>query len=287
MPNRRSPASAVVIPALVLALGLAACATPSTDPSMVAPPPPEATKPAAPTADASGGLADLPDGRLVRVDRASLSVDGLTVTMQFVGARPFDATDPCSRAYAGFAAPAGDVLEIAVVEAAHPMAPAEGAACDAMGHARVAEATLAEPFTGSTIRDLAGGVIFVGAPEGSARLGGLPDGWSLASQGDVPGGSVGRWRQTFTAPDSAATVGGQPGAIDFFQSFDGPIEVSGGNDQSTVEVGGQPAILYRNPAVGELVLTWSLGDDGFALVANVVDLDPEGLIALAETVTFD
>jgi hypothetical protein len=275
------------MPALALALGLVACATPPTDPSQAAPPPPETPDPGAPTADPSGGLVDLPDGRLVRVDRASLSEDGLTVTMQFVGARPFDATDPCSRAYGGFAAPVGDVLEIAVVEAPHPMAPVEGAACDAMGHARVAEAALAEPFTGSTIRDLAGGVIFVGAPEGSARLTGLPEGWSLQSQGDLPGGTVGRWRQTFTAPDSSATVGGQPGAIDFFQSFDGPIEVSGGNEQSTVEVAGQPATLYRNPAVGELVLTWSIGDDGFALVANVADLDPEALVTLAETVTFD
>jgi hypothetical protein len=60
--------------------------------------------------------------------------------------------------------------------------------------------------------------------------------------------------------------------------------VSGGDEISKVDVGGELAVLYRQRDVGELVLVWSSGGDGFALVANDADFTAEQLIDLAESI---
>ena len=73
--------------------------------------------------------------------------------------------------------------------------------------------------------------------------------------------------------------------IDFYQAFDGPVNVSGGEEHRTVTVNGVPASLDRFAPDGELVLVWSLGHDGLALVADETDLSVEDLVALAESAT--
>ena len=155
--RRPDPAGAIALLVLIL-VAVAACSGGAGSSA-----PPAAGEPSAAPMPSSV-ITDLPDGNLVRVEQVDLSEDGLTVTMRFTGAKVFDATDPCSRAYGGFAAVNGDVLEIAVVEAPHPMVLAEGMACDAMGHARVVEAVLPEPFMGTEVRDRAGGSLQIGTP---------------------------------------------------------------------------------------------------------------------------
>ena len=93
---------------------------------------------------------------------------------------------------------------------------------------------------------------------------------------------TGRWQRTWTK-GGAADPGTSKGKIDLYQAFDGPANVTGGDEVRDVQVGGTPAKLYRNTD-GELVLVWTLGTDGLALVVNEADFPSDDAIRLAETV---
>ena len=53
------------------------------------------------------------------------------------------------------------------------------------------------------------------------------------------------------------------GHVDFYQAFGGAANVSGGDEHRDVTVNGKPALLYRNPPDGELVLVWLLEETGW------------------------
>ena len=108
----------------------------------------------------------------------------------------------------------------------------------------------------------------------------LPAAWDQTSEGDVEDSPTGRWRRTYTLDGAGEGPGGR---LDLYQSFGAPVDVTGGEEQSTVTVNGADATLYRNAASGELVLVWSLGEDGLALVANEADFTPEALVSLADS----
>jgi hypothetical protein len=78
-------------------------------------------------------------------------------------------------------------------------------------------------------------------------------------------------------------AGTSKGKVDLYQAFDGPVNVTGGDQQGTVTVNGRAATLYRNAPDGELVLVWRLGSDELALVANETDFPIDRLIILAES----
>ena len=246
--------------------------------------------PAASPPFALGPVTTPPPGAGARFDSASMSADGMTVTLRFVGGKPFSPTDPCSSAYTAWAEAVGDVLYAAVVDvtpdvAAPSTSPPTSSilvACNAMGYDRTASVTLSAPFAGARVEDVAGNVHFARPPEGLVELAGLPSGWSLRSQGDVNDSPTGRWQRVY-ASTANPPLDGSRGHLDFYQAFGQAAGVSGGDERREVTVNGKPAVLFRSAPDGELVLVWLLGSNGLALVANETDFPADALIRVAES----
>jgi hypothetical protein len=247
----------------------------SASPQVVAPASIELEAPPAPTPRTTP-----PPGTITRFDTAELADGSRLLTLQFVGGAVYSATDPCSHRYSGWAEQVGDALEVAVVDVTAPPA----RPCDAIGFGRQVSVRLPAPFLGSRLNDLAGYVHFVRNPAELVELRGLPAGWLLRSSGDVEESPTGRWQRTYS-PLPDPELGTSKNRIDFYQAFDGPAGVTGGEEQRTVTVNGQPATLYRFAPDGELVLVWTLGSDGLALVVNERNFPVDRLIALAESAT--
>jgi hypothetical protein len=281
--------------ALAIALILVACSgnvptatnspgTPSPDVS-----PSNATETVPPASRTPTPIAEEPswppqpdrDFRYLSISQLTLSRDGRRIKLDFVGGRPYSPNDPCSVDYTAMTAVVEGVLDVGVEESRRP-APTEGTACDAVGHARSLDVNLDEPFTGSVWRDLNGYVHFLAPPDGLVELAGLRDGYELRAQRDVEESPTGRWERTYSPDPSLADA--TQGVV-LYQSFDGPVNVTGGNEESQVVVNGRPATLYRHAPNGELVLVWRLGNDGLALVAYEQQFSIDELIALAESAT--
>jgi len=278
-------------PALILAACSGSVPTATSSPSMASPD--ASPSPATETGPASSttptpiaGLPSWPprpnrDFRFVSIDQLTLSSDGRHLSLDLVGARQYSADDPCSAEYEATVTVVDGVLEVGVEESRRPDA-TEGTACDAMGHARSLEVDLQEPFTGSVWRDLNGYVHFLAPPDGLVELAGLPEGCELRAQRDVEESPTGRWERTYSPDPSLAD---QTRSVVLYQSFDGPVNVTGGTEERDVVVNGQPATLYRWPPNGELVLVWRLGNDGLALVAYEQQFSVDEFIALAGSAT--
>jgi hypothetical protein len=230
------------------------------------------------------------DDRRVRIDELTQNDDKRTVHLSFTGGPPFDLADACSTDYVAVGEVRDDVLEVAVIET---VTMGEGMpeqsvdavpliVCPAVGHPWTLELELDAPFLGSTVRDLAGYVLFVSAPDGLVELAGLPPDWTLRSENDVEESPTGRWRRRY-APSEDAQGEGNRGALDLYQAFGGPVNVSGGEEQRSVEVGGATGTLFRQAPPGELVLVWTLDGIRLALVANEADFPEAALIELAES----
>jgi hypothetical protein len=234
---------------------------------------------------AGATLVDPPSERAVPIDTIDLSDDGQTVALRFIGSAPYVELDPCTASYSGLARVEDDVLEVGVVIEVgmleHGEIPEDGYACDAMGYEREVTVDLAEPFTGIDVRDLVGFTSFLGRPPGLAELTALPNGWGVRSEGDLPESPSGRWSRIYSPAVDPMTSDPR---LEVIQAFDGPADVSGGEEQSVVSVAGFEATLYRHAPSGELVLVWRPGPDGLALVANEKDFSAERLIELAETI---
>jgi hypothetical protein len=139
--------------AVVVVLAVAgACATSSPSPSASATPLPS---------DPFG----IPAGRPISIDLGvEMSADNRVVTLRFVGGPLLPATDPCYTGYAGWAHPAGDVLQVAVVLVVdiHPL---PGTACAAVGMEREVQVRLDEPFVGAFANDVSfGNLIAIDRP---------------------------------------------------------------------------------------------------------------------------
>ena len=245
---------------------------------------PNRPAPTIPVSAPPTALASLPPtGAWTPFESATLSADSRVLTLHFVGGRPYDPSDPCSIAYAGWAQRDGDALDAAVVDVT-PTPRNAGQACTAEGHERTVVVPLTEPFLGSRVADKAGGVNFVRQPEGLDQLHGLPSGWMLRTEGDVEDSPTGRWLRTY-APIATPDLSASKGHLDFYQSFGSPAGVSGGDSEQAVTVDGQEARLYVSSTDGELILVWMLGTNGLALDANAADFTQAELIKLAEAVT--
>jgi len=88
------------------------------------------------------------------------------------------------------------------------------------------------------------------------------------------------WHKTWTRDGATG-----PRSIELYQTFNGPSGTSGGDEVRTVQVNGEDATLYRHDPTGDLVLVWTLGPDGLALVGNEADFSAAQLIDLAEAAT--
>lgn len=130
------------IGAVVVALSVAgACTTTSPSPSASATPLPS-------------NPFGIPAGRQIRIDLGiEMSADNRTVTLRFIGGPIYPKTDPCYTEYAGWARPAGDVLEVAVVQTVD-IHPAPFTECPAVGQEREIRVTLDEPFLGTIAKEV-------------------------------------------------------------------------------------------------------------------------------------
>ena len=277
-PDRQQDMRTRLLCLAVPALALVACSLGPVTPGTPSPVP--TTTPATPIQTTSVPSTTPPPGVLTRFDTAELTDAGRRLTLHFVGGAVYKASDRCSHDYAGWAEQVGDVLEVAVVD----VTPHKPVACDAIGYGRSLSIQLAGPFVGSRLNDLAGYVHFVRAPDGLLELRGLPVGWLLRAEGDVEESPTGRWQRTYS-PQPNPRTGTSRNRIDFYQAFDGPAGVTGGDEQRTVTVNGQNSTLYRFAPDGELVLVWAVGPDGLALVVNEADFSVGQLISLAESAT--
>ena len=237
---------------------------------------------ASPTA--SHGATERP-GRIIRPVRimaATLSSDSRQLTLSFIGGPEYKPNDPCSKAYAGQASEVDGVLQAAVLDVTPPGHLPDGMACTLVGYSRSVTVTLDAPFFGSRLDDRAGYVLFLRRPAGLVDFAGIPSGWLLRSERTVEESPTGRWERIYS-PD--AVPGGYPELreLDIFQSFDGPVQVGGNGTDRTVQVGDTTGTLNGPDRAGEMVLTWYVGADQIALVANSADFTPEALIAVAES----
>lgn len=279
--------------AVAVALLVAACSGNSTSPPGdlgTSNPPPSASTVAesAPVASATPSrMVESPswppqparDEHYVGISKLTLSEDRRRIELGFVGAREYASDDPCSADYTATTAVVDGVLEIGVT-GSYPPRPTEPWGCDDLGYDRHLEVSLDEPFIGTVWRDLAGYRHFLAPPDGLVELTGLPAGWELRAGRDVEDSPTGRWERSYS-PDP--TLADKTKRVDLYQSFDGPVNVTGDAAARQVTVNGQPATLYRSSSTGELVLVWRLGNDGLALVAYEQEFSIDQLIDLAES----
>ena len=241
-----------------------------------------------PSPQAEASAAPQPEGRLVSIDGWEFSDDRRSLTLHFVGAREHTEEEPeCTADYLGWASTVVDTLEVAIVNTV-PMRSAgrtdAGVAieCDLIGYGREATVELTAPFAGSMLRDLAGYLYFLERPAGAVALSGLPVGWELRAEDSLPESPSGRWRQVYS-PVEDPDLGDS--RLEFIQSFDEPVNATGGDEVRAIDVNGASATLYRHPPVGELVLAWRDSDgDGFAIVVNESDITSDELVTLARSI---
>jgi hypothetical protein len=173
---------------------------------------------------------------------------------------------------------------VAVVLVSHPdqatMPP--NAACPAVGHRYTFHLLLPTPFAGSTVHDLAGGTLWVRPPPGLVEPQALPSGWQLGWSGDEPAAQPPLWVRVYAPADSkVAGSNGGAGQLDFYQAFGAATQIGGGPERRTVQIGGSPGVLLREPASGELLLQWMVGSNGVALVGNEADMTLDQLLGIA------
>lgn len=236
--------------------------------------------------------------QLVRIQGASMSDDRRTLRVEFVGGGPagpydrrnFDPESLCSVGYELTARPIGDELEVGLysLRGTSPTVPAGlPIGCTAVGHLQSIEFGLGEPFTGTVVRDLAGQTLHLGPPGWLADIRGVPEGWLLREDGDVLG-DYPRWSRTWSPVRNPDPL--EDPFLELIQSHDGPVQVEGGPDRTTLEINGRRAELqvqedYGMTGFREMVLLWTIDRDGFALVCLSRDFSREELIALAESIS--
>ena len=265
-----------LIAVVMLAVVAAACSAGPGAPPPAAKPYEQAFGPAYPP--------EPPAGQRTRVDDATISADGRTLTLAFTGGPAYAPDSFCSTDYAPWVAAAGADLKVAVVLVSRPDQATKppNAACAAVGYRYTFHLLLPTPFAGSTVHDLAGGTLWVRPPPGLVEPQGLPSGWQLRWSGDEPAAQPPLWVRVYAPADSqvAGSNGGR-GQLDLYQAFGAATQIGGGPDRRAVPIGSSPGVLLREPASGELLLQWMVGSNGVALVGNEADMTLDQLLAIA------
>jgi hypothetical protein len=229
-----------------------------------------------------------PTAAWVHFQSAEMSEGDRLLTLHFQGGLPYDPSDPCSVAYAGWAQPDGPDLVAAVINVtpvrAGPGPTSPVAVCALFAVDRTVTVPLAQPFLGARVRDLAGDATFVRRPDGLEVLDALPPGWNLRSEGDVSGSETGRWLRTY-APVPQPDLSTSRGHLDFYEAFGSQVAIDcgGTGTEQIVQVNGKEAHLSVCGPDGELILEWPVGATDLALDANAADFSIGALIKLAES----
>jgi hypothetical protein len=259
--------SGATFAALAMSVALAGCAAPTPTPSL------QATVPATP-----GEIVGGP----VRMEDMSLDADHRTLHLEFIGAAPYTADDPCSAAYTAKTEVVGDELQAAVYQLRNPYQPATPVPCLAIGVIRHVVVTLPEPFEGILAHDPSGQEFFLAPPPTLARITGLPLGWTLIHQGNLPGSSR-TWLRAWSPTPGWPPAEGASMVV-LTQCFGQPVNCSGGQNPEPVTVNGSLAVLFVYPPTGDLTISWGLGGDGMALEGNLRDFSKAEFVALANSV---
>jgi hypothetical protein len=222
------------------------------------------------------------DLRFVPISSLVLAADHRHITIDFVGSHEFVPGNPCSIEYEALTNVVNGVLEIGVLPKAGvlPDAGPTAVTCDDLGYPRTLNVVLDAPFSGTRWHDRTGYLHFLAPPNGLVELTGLPAGWVLRKGRDVEESPAGRWERTYS-PD--ASLADPTRTVVLYQTFDGSVPVTGGEEVTQVQVNGRAATLYRYAPSGELVLVWQLGSNGLGLVAFEQEFSQGELIALAES----
>lgn len=234
------------------------------------------------------------NGRPARIDRAALSDDKKTLTIEFTGGKGYAPSDPCSTDYEPWLSVDGDAVDVTVVEVARQgqatLAPNFGCTLEGYGHRY--HLTIASPFTGTTVKDLTGGTLFVATPAGLAEPRTVPTGWTLQLSFEEEPGPPAIWVRVYAAaavPGTGPFEG--PGRLVVYQAFGLSEEWTGtraekarerGAEQFRVSVNGQGETLWHDPSSGELLLGWTLDGRSLALVGNAADMSAAELVDFAQ-----
>lgn len=233
-------------------------------------------------------------GRQTSLDNASLSDDKKTLTIGFTGGKGYAPSDACSSDYEPWLAVDGDTLNVTVVEVARQdqarLGPNFG--CTLEGYDHTYHLALAAPFTGTTVKDPAGGTFFVTPPAWLAVAPIVRTGWKLQlSVEEEPGPPV-IWLRVYASsavPDTGPFEG--PGRLVVYEALGMSDEWTGtgaekmrerGAEQFPVAVNGQGATVWHDPASGDLLLAWTLDGKSLALVGNTADLSAAQLVEIAQ-----
>jgi hypothetical protein len=237
-----------------------------------------------------------PAGEPVRIDTAELSADQRILTITFVGGKAYLASDPCSEDYEPWVALVDDELDVTVINVERPdqatLGPNIGCTLEGYGHTY--HLTLSAAFTGTTVRDQTGGILFVTTPPGAMIASDVPTGWSVQRSFEQEPGPPPIWVEVY----AATPVGDQPfegpGRLVLYEAFgasgewrDTRAEKSRerGGVRVAVTMNGASATVWSDAASGELLLAWTLGGHSVGLVGNSSDMTPEQLVTYAESVS--
>ncbi len=237
-----------------------------------------------------------PDGRPVRIDRAELSHDQRTLTVQFVGGEGYLASDACSSDYVPWLAARADELDVAVVAVRHEQQATlpPNTSCRLVGFSHTFHLALPNPFAGTRVNDVTGGIFFVFGPQDLATIVDLPDGWSQVRTFQQEPGPPPIWVQVFAIGDVAKDAPDEgPGHVVLFQAFGESAEWTDtraekarerGATSSPVTVNGEERPLWSDAASGELLLAWKLAERSLGLVGNSADMTADELVDVAQSV---
>lgn len=247
--------------------------------------------------------AQAPAGSGTRIDSAELSADQLTLTVHFIGGKPYLASDPCSEDYEPWVVKHGDELDVAVINVERVGQAHLGlnTGCTMEGHLLVYHLKLAAPFTGATVNDLANrGTLYVGTPPGAAALTEVPAGWSMQRGFEEEPGPPPVWVQVYAAGPFDPLIEGPiapwegPGRLVLYEAFGSYGEWSDTRAAKSEERGGHavaatmnggPATVWFDETSGELLLAWTMDGHSFGLIGNAADMAADELVGYAESVT--
>jgi hypothetical protein len=239
--------------------------------------------------------AEPPAGEPVWIYAAVLSPDQLTLTIHFVGARAYLASDPCSEDYEPWVAARGAELDVEVITVDRPDQAVGGpySACTLVGHSHTYHLTLPERFLGTTVNDLAqGGTLYVGTPPGALVATRIPAGWSLQRSFQESPGPPPIWVELYAAGPGGDEWEG-PDHLVLYQAFGIVGEWSEtratksqdrGGHPVAVTMNGQPATVWVDDASGELLLAWERDGQSLGLIGNAADMTAQELVWFAEGV---
>jgi len=241
-------------------------------------------------------LPAIEEGQAARVEQATLSPDGLTLTVQFDGGgSPYLASDPCSSDYEPWLEANGDELDVVVFRVHHANQATFGPnqACAGVGHLWTYHLQLREPFRGTTVNDVAGGgTLFVGGPPGTAHLGALPEGWTLQSGFQLEAGPPPIWAEIYGPEPVEFRPDERPGRLSFYQAFGIVSEWTDtravksqdrGGNAVAVTFRGRQATVWFDAAIGELLLGWDADGRSYGLIGNSADMSVDDLVRYAES----